>query len=114
MVIVNLKSTDGMTTFPVTASLVDKLHWTPLDEPIGNGNATAFWYKPVIQIEFGVIEYTCPLWFCPRSCILDNPSSLMYTGALQYYVIDEDSSIAVEMFGFSNHPWLVISDYKDQ
>ena len=38
----------------------------------------------------------------------------MYTGALLYYVIDEDSSIAVEMFGFSNHPWLVISDYKDQ
>ena len=30
------------------------------DEPIGNGNASAFWYKPVIQFGFGVIEYTHP------------------------------------------------------
>ena len=63
MVITNLKSTDGMMTFPVTASLANKLHWTALDEPIGNGNASAFWYKPVIQFGFGVIEYTCPLGF---------------------------------------------------
>ena len=63
MVIANLKSTDGMTTLPVTTSLVGKLHWTPLDEPIGNGNASAFGYKPVIQFGFGVFEYTCPLGF---------------------------------------------------
>ena len=29
--------------------LVDTFHWTVLDEPIGNGNTTAFWYKPVMQ-----------------------------------------------------------------
>ena len=48
------KSTDGM------AILADKFHWTVSDEPIGNGNATTFWYKPVIQFGFGVIEYTHP------------------------------------------------------
>ena len=44
----------------VTAIFADKFHWTVSDEPIGNENATAFWYKPVIQFGFGVIEYTRP------------------------------------------------------
>ena len=61
----------------VTAILADKFHWTVWNEPIGNGNATAFWYKPVIQFRFEVIEYTRPR-LCPRSCISDNPSSSLH------------------------------------
>ena len=57
MAIAHLKSTDGMASFLVTAILADKLHWTALEESIGNGNASAFWYKPVIHIhEHEVIQ----------------------------------------------------------
>ena len=48
----------------MTAILADKFHWTVLDEPIGNRNATTFWYKLVKQFWFGVIEYARP----PSSC----------------------------------------------
>ena len=44
----------------VTAILADKFHWTVSDKPIGNGNTTTFWCKPVIQFGFGAIEYTRP------------------------------------------------------
>ena len=43
-----------------TAIFTNKFHWTVSDEPIGNENATSFWYKLVMQFRFGVIEYTCP------------------------------------------------------
>ena len=49
------KSTDGDGVL-VTAIVADKFLWTVSDEPIGNGNTTAFWYKLVIQLGFGVIE----------------------------------------------------------
>ena len=40
--------------------IADKFHWTVSDEPIRNGNTTAFWYKPVIQFGFRVSKCTHP------------------------------------------------------
>ena len=51
-----------------------------MDEPIGNGNASAFWYKPVIQFGFGVIEYTTSGFALGRVySITPHPHCITYT-----------------------------------
>ena len=77
------------------------------DEPIGSGNASAFWYKPVIQFGFGVIEYTRVLGLRPRSCIFDNPSSSLYNLYLMDRFVDSTICTCTNRHNcctFSNHP----------
>ena len=80
MVIAHLKSTDGTAAFSRDRHFGGVITLDSRDEPIGNGNASAFWYKPVIQFGFGVIEYTTSGFALGRVySITPHPHCITYT-----------------------------------